>query len=101
MPDPLFTIIKSYKINATTIVNVTMLLFGKKTTSQNSIILKFGCKMSDNILNESMTNAWQIILPSVRFFFKIRDLKHRRRGRQRQRQKTIVVINKTLALHVH
>ena len=30
-----------------------------------------------------------------------RDLKHRRRGRQRERQKTIVLINKTLALHVH
>ena len=31
----------------------------------------------------------------------IRDLKHRRRGRQRERQKTIVLISKTLALHVH
>ena len=30
-----------------------------------------------------------------------RDLKHRRRGRQRERQKTIVLISKTLALHVH
>ena len=31
----------------------------------------------------------------------IRDLKHRRRGRQRERQETIVLISKTLALHVH
>ena len=31
----------------------------------------------------------------------IRDLKHRRRGRQPERQKTIVLINKTLAVHVH
>ena len=30
-----------------------------------------------------------------------RDLEHRRRGRQRERQKTIVLINKTLALEVH
>ena len=30
-----------------------------------------------------------------------RDLKHRRRGRQRERQKTIVLISKTLVLHVH
>ena len=30
-----------------------------------------------------------------------RDLKHRRRGRQRERQKTIVLISKTLPLHVH
>ena len=30
-----------------------------------------------------------------------RDLKHRRRGRQRERQETIVLISKTLALHVH
>ena len=30
-----------------------------------------------------------------------RDLEHRRRGRQRERQKTIVLISKTLALHVH
>ena len=32
---------------------------------------------------------------------KNRDLKHRRRGRQRERQKTIVLISKTLALHLH
>ena len=31
----------------------------------------------------------------------IRDLKHRRRGRQRERQETIVLISKTLALHVY
>ena len=30
-----------------------------------------------------------------------RDLKHRRRGRQRERQKTIVLISKTLTPHVH
>ena len=30
-----------------------------------------------------------------------RDLKHRRRRRQRERQETIVLISKTLALHVH
>ena len=30
-----------------------------------------------------------------------RELKHRRRGRQRERQKTKVLISKTLALHVH
>ena len=31
----------------------------------------------------------------------IRDLKHRRRGRQREHQKTIVLISKTLTPHVH
>ena len=30
-----------------------------------------------------------------------RDLKHRRRGRRRERQKTIVLISKTLTPHVH
>ena len=39
--------------------------------------------------------------PSIRAHNIIRDLKHRRRGRQRERQKTIVLIRKTLALHVH
>ena len=29
------------------------------------------------------------------------NLKHRRRGRQRERQKTIVLISKTLVPHVH
>ena len=33
--------------------------------------------------------------------YNIRDLKQRRRGRQRERQKTIGLISKTLALHVH
>ena len=45
----------------------------------------------------------QILLRSYQFvqFSDKRDLKHRRRGRQRERQKTIVLISKTLAPHVH
>ena len=39
--------------------------------------------------------------PRIWSFYVIRDLKHRRRGRQRERQKTIVLISKILALHVH
>ena len=40
-------------------------------------------------------------ISDVPLLAEIRDLKHRRRGRQRERQKTIVLISKTLAPHVH
>ena len=53
---------------------------------------KFGWKKLDVITN---------LFTGVRQSAPNRDLKHRRRGRQRERQKTIVLIRKTLALHVH
>ena len=46
--------------------------------------------------------VWLTSCPgAVRWHRVSRDLKHRRRGRQRERQETIVLISKTLALHVH
>ena len=43
-----------------------------------------------------------ILVPIIpRGFEGNRDLKHRRRGRQREHRKTIVLMSKTLTLHVH